>query len=82
LFDLLYDKLVENLPLIAQELKDTNEITQRTMEGLLETAFEQASGRAGRVLEGSRPEEHPQFFVWLENVISRRDVEQLMRQVS
>ena len=46
LFDLLYDKLVENLPLIAGELRETNQITQSTMTDLLDKAFHEASESA------------------------------------
>ncbi|HKI99944.1 MAG TPA: biotin carboxylase N-terminal domain-containing protein, partial [bacterium] len=83
LFDVLYDKLVENLPSIASELKDTNRITQETMEGLLDKAFRQATGSVQSILgQTSSAQEHPEFFVWLEEFISRRDFETLMRQVS
>ncbi|MCH9046232.1 MAG: ATP-grasp domain-containing protein [SAR324 cluster bacterium] len=83
LFDLLYDKLVENLPLIAGELRDTNQITQATMEDLLDKAFKEASSSVQVVPgAGTAPQDHPQFFTWLEHLISRGDVEDLMRQVS
>ncbi|MDH4249321.1 MAG: acetyl-CoA carboxylase, partial [Deltaproteobacteria bacterium] len=83
LFDLLYDRLVENLPSIATELKDTNRITQATMEGLLDTAFKQAAASLPTIFhETDKAEAHPEFFQWLERLISRRDVEKLMGQVS
>ena len=83
LFDLLYDKLVENLPLIAAELKDTNRITQQTMSDLLDKAFGEAAGSLPSLIEPGDPDgHHPDFFLWLERLISRRDFEKLMRQIS
>lgn len=83
LFDLLYDRLVENLPTIAAELKDTNHITQDTLQSLLDTAFNEAAASLPSLLaENDKAQAHPEFFHWLEDLISRRDVEKLMRQVS
>ena len=83
LFDLLYDKLVENLPLIAGELRETNQITQSTMTDLLDKAFHEASGSAPSLHEaGISNQQQSEFFLWLEALISRRDFENLMRQVS
>ena len=81
LFDLIYDKLIENLPLIATKLKDSNEITFQSMEDLLERVFTEARTSFEDFftegIEGSA-----EFFKWLERLISRGDVEKLMRQVS
>ena len=83
LFDVLYDKLVENLPSIANELKDTNRITQETMEDMLDKAFRQATGSVQNILGSmTSAQDHPEFFAWLEEFISRRDFESVMRQVS
>ncbi|MCZ6557268.1 MAG: ATP-grasp domain-containing protein [SAR324 cluster bacterium] len=81
LFDLIYDKLIENLPLIATMLKDTNEITLQSMEDLLDKVIMEARGSFESFFtEGF--EGIADFFGWLERLISRRDAEQLMRQVS
>ncbi|MDH5751779.1 MAG: acetyl-CoA carboxylase, partial [Deltaproteobacteria bacterium] len=83
LFDLLYDRLVENLPTIAMELKNTNQITRATMENLLNTAFRQASSSLPSMGKKSgRVDEYPEFFDWLEKITSRKDSEKLIRQVS
>ncbi|MEE8397188.1 MAG: biotin carboxylase N-terminal domain-containing protein, partial [bacterium] len=83
LFDLIFEKLIENLPLIAAELKDSNRITQQSMEDLLDKVFQEASSSfqdifAGETASGG----NEAFFVWLQAFISRRDVEGVMNQVS
>jgi acetyl/propionyl-CoA carboxylase alpha subunit/acetyl-CoA carboxylase beta subunit len=83
LFDVLYDKLVENLPLIARELKDTNVITEQSMADLLNKVYQEASSTFQSIFTAADPKEgSADFFAWLENLISRVDVEKLMRQVS
>jgi acetyl/propionyl-CoA carboxylase alpha subunit/acetyl-CoA carboxylase beta subunit len=83
LFDLLYDRLVENLPLIARELKDTNVITEQSMADLLNKVFKEASGTFNTIFPTIGTKEgNEDFFYWLESLISRLDVEKLMRQVS
>ncbi len=81
LFDLIYDKLIENLPLIATELRDTNQITEKSMEDLMDKVFLEATSTFQTIFtEDSVAGE--EFFNWLERLISRRDAEKLMRQVS
>jgi len=82
LFDALYDKLVDNLPLIARELKDTNVITEQSMADLLNKVFLEASSAFHSIFAADPKEGSADFFAWLENLISRVDVEKLMRQVS
>jgi len=83
LFDLLYDKLVENLPLIARELKDSNVITERSMSDLLNKVFQEASSSFNSIFTDAPAKEgNEDFFYWLEMLLSRLDVEKLMRQVS
>ena len=83
LFDILYDKLVENLPLIARELKDTNVITRQSMADLLNKVFQEASSAFQSIFTGADSNtSSDDFYVWLETFISRSDVEKLMRQVS
>ena len=83
LFDLLFDRLVENLPSIAAELRGSNRITQETMEELLNKVFQEASSSFDAFIpEGKVDKGSQEFFIWLEAFISRGDVEQLMKQVS
>ena len=39
LFDMLYDGVIESLPMIAGELKGTNHISQQSVEKLFENSF-------------------------------------------
>ena len=119
LFDLLYDKLMENLPSVAQELRQENRISQDSMESLLEKVFEEARQAFETLSPPSPTESTPDttplpttpptttppatataeppaqeppkpiptstdrdFFAWLEEVLSRQDVEKLILQVS
>ena len=68
LFDLLYDKLVEHLPLIADELKDGNQISQKTMEGLLDKAFQEAADALKEGVEEDAAIRNAEFFQWLEKL--------------
>jgi acetyl/propionyl-CoA carboxylase alpha subunit/acetyl-CoA carboxylase beta subunit len=83
LFDILYDKLVDNLPLIARELKDTNVITEQSMADLLNKVFQEASSAFQSIFTGADAKEGSgDFYAWLESFISRSDVEKQMRQLS
>ncbi|MBI3993851.1 MAG: ATP-grasp domain-containing protein [Candidatus Lambdaproteobacteria bacterium] len=83
LFDLLYDHLVQSLPMIARELRDTNEITQSTMEDLLDKVLaDAAKSFQGIFPEGLNTDVSLAFSNWLETLISRHDIEKLMQQVS
>lgn len=83
LFDVLYDKLLDNLPSIAVELRDTNQITRKSMEGTMDTVFQEAH-ETFETLFGQKEEqgEKDAFYTWLTGLVSRKDVEKLMRQVS
>ena len=83
LFDLLYDKLIENLASIANELKDHNEISQKSMEDLLEKVFQEAAQSFQGIFAGvAEAELRSDFFAWLEGFTSSSDSESLMRQIS
>ena len=83
LFDLLYNKLIDNLPMIARELKQNNAISQPSMESLMEKVFVDAVASYHGIFEGeSEDEVRREFFTWLESFISQRNAEKLMRQVS
>ncbi len=80
-FDLIYDKLIENLPLIATQLKDDNAISFKSMQELLDRVFQEASTTFESIFTED-VEDSGDFFNWLQALISRGDVEKLMRQVS
>jgi acetyl/propionyl-CoA carboxylase alpha subunit len=83
LFDLIYDDLIGHLPLIAQELKDRNELTLSSMRGLTDAVWETAAKSFAEIFPGSeKAADRTAFFAWLESVIARRDGEKLMRQIS
>ncbi len=83
LFDLLYNRIIDNLHSIADELRRTNQITHTTLENLLEKALAQASNQCHGVDEvvGDKAQQQVHFSQFLEHLIGRRDVSGLMHKV-
>ena len=83
LFDLLYNQVIEALPTIANELKGTNQISQKSVEQLFEQTVE------GAIKEFEKNAVHhesknvrSQFFKWLASFIERKDCDEVLGTIS
>ena len=83
LLDLLYNRIIDNLPSISSELRKTNQITRATLENLLEKALAEASSQcmAAEEVMGDTATQQAHFSQFLGHLIRRRDVSGLMRKV-
>ncbi len=81
LFDKLYNKILENLTTIASELKDTNHITQETLAGLLDKAFDQME-TLSEDSTWQKKTNYENFFQFLNSLTQMRQAETFIRQIS
>jgi acetyl/propionyl-CoA carboxylase alpha subunit/acetyl-CoA carboxylase alpha subunit len=66
LFDLLYDGIIESLPMIAGELKGKNEISRQSVEKLFDAGLEKAmQGFEKHSIPLKSQDVEEQFFQWL-----------------
>ena len=83
LFDLAFDKMLDNITLTARELKETNQITQESLEGLLDKVVHEATEAFQSVYAGETEKEtRGNFLRWLEGFTSQKTTEKTMRQIS
>ena len=83
LFDLLYDQVIEVLPTIANELKGTNQISQKSVEQLFEQTVEgamQEFEKNSLQLDSNSVRSH--FFKWLASFIDRKDCDEVLGTIS
>ena len=83
LFDLLYNQVIEALPTIADELKGTNQISQKSVEQLFEQTVEGAMKEFEKnslQLESNSVRTH--FFKWLANFIDHKDCDHVLGTIS
>ena len=83
LFDLLYNQVIEALPTIADELKGTNQISQKSVEQLFEKTVEGAIKEFEKnSLQLESESVRVQFFKWLANFIDRKDCDEVLGTIS
>ncbi|MEC9461314.1 MAG: biotin carboxylase N-terminal domain-containing protein, partial [SAR324 cluster bacterium] len=83
LFDLLYNQVIEALPTIADELKGTNQISQKSVEQLFEQTVEGAMKEFEKnSLKLESNSVRTQFFKWLANFIDRKDCDDVLGTIS
>ena len=83
LFDLLYNQVIEALPTIADELKGTNQISQKSVEQLFEQTVEGAMKEFGKnSLQLESNSVRTQFFKWLANFIDHKDCDDVLGTIS
>ena len=83
LFDLLYNQVIEALPTIADELKGTNQISQKSVEQLFEQTVEGAMKEFKKnSLQLESNTVGTQFFKWLANFIDRKDCDDVLGTIS
>ena len=83
LFDMLYDGVIESLPMIAGELKGTNHISQQSVEKLFENSFNIALKEFEKMelqLEGDWVRQS--FFKWLAQFIAQKNCDTVMATIS
>lgn len=83
LFDLLYDSVMENLPMIAGELNGTNQISQGSVEKLFESSFEKALGEFDKhSLKLHATDAKERFFKWLSLFVKQKNCDEIMHTIS
>ncbi len=83
LFDLLYNQVIEALPTIANELKGTNQISQKSVEQLFEQTVEGAMEEFEKnSLHHESHDLRSQFFKWLAGFIERKDCDDVLGTIS
>ena len=83
LFDMLYDGVIESLPLIAGELKGTNHISQQSVEKLFENSFRIAMQEFEKMeLQLESEWVRQQFFKWLAHFIAQKSCDNVMATIS
>ena len=83
LFDLLYDQVIEALPTIADELKGSNQISQKSVEQLFEQTVEGAMKEFEKnSLQLKSKSVRTQFFKWLASFLDRKDCDDVLGTIS
>ena len=83
LFDLLYNQVIEALPTIANELKGTNQISQKSVEQLFEKTVEGAIKEFEKnSVQHESKNVRSQFFKWLASFIERKDCDEVLGTIS
>ena len=80
---MLYDGVIESLPMIAGELKGTNHISQQSVEKLFENSFNIALKEFEKMelqLEGDWVRQS--FFKWLAQFIAQKNCDTVMAKIS
>jgi len=80
---LLYDQVIEALPTIADELKGSNQISQKSVEQLFEQTVEGAMKEFEKnSLQLKSKSVRTQFFKWLASFIDRKDCDDVLGTIS
>ncbi len=83
LFDLLYDGVMNQLPMIAGELNGTNQISEESVARLFESSFDLAIHEIeARSLDLQATDAKERFFKWLRLFITQKNCDQIMQMIS
>ncbi|MBF0279790.1 MAG: ATP-grasp domain-containing protein [SAR324 cluster bacterium] len=83
LFDLLYDGVMNQLPMIAGELNGTNQISEKSVARLFESSFDLAIREIeARSLGLQATDAKERFFKWLRLFITQKNCDQIMQTIS
>ncbi|MBC8258139.1 MAG: ATP-grasp domain-containing protein [SAR324 cluster bacterium] len=83
IFDLLYNQVIEALPTIADELKGSNQISQKSVEQLFEQTVEGAMQEFEKnSLKLDSKSVRTKFFKWLASFIDRKDCDDVLGTIS